>query len=399
MRLLSKTLIVAALSAMALPPAAVGQTIVTQDNLGVDWFAALPAADTRSGGTVLFGLGPGAPPLGQGSVGMTTDSTIAGPGQAKAQLFNYSYSAVANPTYGTPLSSITALSYWAYRSSSSTNSAAQTISLNIQVDYAGNGASFTTLVFEPVYQPGGVGAMLTNTWQLWDAFANGNAVWWSTAVIPGVCSFNCFVSWNTILANNPSATVRFAIGFNIGSGWVGQFSGAADALTVGVSGNSTTYDFEFALAPMAMKQKAVFDLQALLLTDDKKTVHSIEKAIKDLMKSLDPDLWVDDSHLTDKGKKVFEDERQAVQELMKVKPPTPIAGIIVSLVEADSKLAQIAIDEAIAGSGDPKHLAKAVEEFGKATDAANAGDYDKAIEHFKKAWHHAMKALNKPVEP
>ncbi len=140
----------------------------------------------------------------------TTDAN--GTSQAKAQLFNYSY-------IGTPLTQIDALSYWAYKSSVSTNSAAQTMGLNIEVDYVGDGSSFTTLVFEPVYNPG-QGSILTDTWQYWDAFDGGNAVWWSTNDIPGVCAFNCFVSWDTILAANPNAKIVGGLGFNVGSGWL-----------------------------------------------------------------------------------------------------------------------------------------------------------------------------------
>lgn len=207
--------------------------VVTADDVGVSWFPN----DTRSGGSNAFVSGPATPPLGSGSLQMTTDSSIAGSGQAKAQLFNYSY-------VGTALADIGALSYWDYRSSSSTNSLSQRVSINVEVDYVGDGSSFTTLVFEPVYQPGGAGALLTDTWQSWDAIDDGAGIWWSTRAIPGVCAFDCFVSWATILANNPNAKVSGGLGFNIGSGWVGAFSGNADALAVTVGADTTTYDFE-----------------------------------------------------------------------------------------------------------------------------------------------------------
>lgn len=207
-------------------------------DIGVNWYSSLPAADTRSGGTVSLVNGPGTAPMGCGSLQMTTTDAFSS-SQAKAQCINYSY-------IGTPISSINALSYYAYRSSVSTNSLAQTIGLNIGVDVNGPASGgFTTLVFEPVYQPGGVGAMLLNTWQYWDAFDGGNAIWWSSNTIPGVCGGGgCFVTWNTILANNPAAVIVSSIGFSIGSGWVGQYTGAADALTIGLPGNVKTYNFE-----------------------------------------------------------------------------------------------------------------------------------------------------------
>jgi hypothetical protein len=221
------------------PESALAATTITvkPTDVGVSWFTALPFADTRTGGSVSFVMGPATAPSGMGSLQMTsTDAN--GSSQAKAQ-------AVTGAYVGIPLNTITALSYYAYRDSTSTNSTAQTISLNIAVDYVGDGSSFTTLVFEPVYQAGGVGAMQLDSWQLWDAFNGGNGIWWSTKAIPGVPqAFTSYVTWNTIVTNNPNAKVVGIFGFNIGSGWAGQFKGAADALTVGISGTDTIYDFE-----------------------------------------------------------------------------------------------------------------------------------------------------------
>ena len=237
-KLLSVLIVIVFAITLFVPNSALAASTVTvkSSDVGVNWFKAQPIADTRTGGSVSFVMGPATSPLGLGSLQMTTTDANGG-SQAKAQ-------AVNGLLVDTLLNQITALNYYAYRDSTSTNSTAQTISLNMAVDFIGDGISFTTLVFEPVYQTGGVGAMQLNTWQLWDAFDSGNAVWWSTKPIPGVCDFNCFVPWSTILSNNPNAKVKGIFGFNIGSGWAGQFKGAVDALTVGVSGVDITYDFE-----------------------------------------------------------------------------------------------------------------------------------------------------------
>ena len=175
---------------------------------------------------------------------------------------------LTNSYVGTALSSIDALSYSTYRSSISTNSEAQNIALTLLVDYNGpdvTGGS-TTLIFEPVYQPGGVGAMKTDTWQTWDALQGGKATWWSTsdlpnpagpgfiacnpnvAVVPPGCADKLFVSLSSILDAYPSATIRAgvngSVGLAVGSGWAGAFTGYADALKIGIGGNTTTYDFE-----------------------------------------------------------------------------------------------------------------------------------------------------------
>jgi hypothetical protein len=394
---LAVTMVIAVtgLALIAGPVAAAGTVEVTQDNVGVDWFTA----DTRAGGAVTFVNGPATAPLGDGSAMFTTTDSMGGSSQAKAQLVNYGY-------IGTALADIDELSYSAYRSSSSTNSAAQTISLNIEVDYVGDGSSYTTLVFEPVYQPGGVGAMMTDTWQSWDAYAAGAAVWWSTKDIPGVCAFNCFVPWSTVLASNPSAKVVGFLGFNVGSGWVGDFSGNADALAVGISGDTTTYDLERAKLPAEAKDAVIDDLTDLLPTGDAKDDGKIAKAIEALVKSRAPELWIDDTTLDPKdGKKVFDEEKKAVKELMKVEN-TDVSGAVDAIVGADEGLAQKAIDDAQAAIDElvalgldadkaQKYLDKALEEFAKAADELADGKDDKAIDKYKKAWEYAQKAIEK----
>ena len=205
------------------------QEIVPPSSVGILWFTA----DTRPDGEVSFVNGPGEPPLGCGSLQMSLSLPTA-----KAQFFSYSY-------IGARLSIFNALSYWAYRQAGSTNHPAQTVSLNIEIDYNGDApGGFTTLVFEPTYQNGGMAEIPTDVWQQWDALNNGEAIWWSTKDIPGVCADSCFVTWTSILEANPDAVVTGGLGFNIGSGWSGRFSGAADALEIGIGRNTTTFNFE-----------------------------------------------------------------------------------------------------------------------------------------------------------
>jgi hypothetical protein len=223
-------------------PAAAGQTWST--------------AGTHTGGTVSLVRGPTAPPLGVGSLQMTTDAD-----PARGALLTNNYA-------GTLLSSFDALGYSTYRASISTNSEAQNIALTILVDYNGPDVAggSTTLIFEPVYQPGGVGAMKTDMWQTWDALQGGKAIWWSTsdmpnpsgpgfiacnpnvAVVPAGCGDKLFVSLSSILDAYPGATIRAGanggLGLAVGSGWAGEFTGYADALKLGIGGNTTTYDFD-----------------------------------------------------------------------------------------------------------------------------------------------------------
>ena len=70
--------------------------------------------------------------------------------------------------------------------------------------------------------------------------------------------------------------------------------------------------------------------------------------------------------------------------------------LILMLVKADSILARVAIDDAIAANGNPKEIEKAEKEMAKAEKDKKKGKYDKAINHYKKAWEHACKAMKSP---
>ena len=206
-------------------------TVVTEANVGVDWLIN----DTRYDGYVAIVEGPQTPPLGTGSLEMGSTAT-----QDKAQLFNYDH-------IGTLLADIDSIIYATYRDGSSTNPTAQYPAINIEVDFVGDGSSYTTLVWEPIYAYG-QSNLAVDTWQTWDTMAPSQTGfgggWWSTKNIPGVCEFNCFVDWDTIIQNNPNAKIKYGLGVNIGSGWNGIFIGAVDALAITVNGETTTYDFE-----------------------------------------------------------------------------------------------------------------------------------------------------------
>ena len=178
-----------------------------------------------------FVVGPDDPPAGVGSLRLQTPTAAD-----KVVLFNYDH-------VGTPLAGIDAMGYATYRDPASTAAASQVPSINLQVDYNGDApGGFTTLVFEPVYNLD-QGAVVAGEWQTWDAYDGGQAIWWSTRDIPGVCARDCFVTWETIVANNPDAEILGGFGVNQGSG-NGGLVAAADALTLGSAGQCVTYDFE-----------------------------------------------------------------------------------------------------------------------------------------------------------
>jgi hypothetical protein len=185
---------------------------------------------TRNAGNGTFRVGPGTAPSGVGSF-----ETVTPTGADKATLFNYDH-------IGTKLSTIDQISYYTYRTSG--GSPNQVPALNLEIDYNGPDVAggFATLVFEPVYNTN-QGVIQDGVWQFWDAYNGGQGVWWSTKNIPGVCAFDCFVSWSDIVAANPDATILGGFGINQGSGNP-ALTGASDKLTIGYGGDCVTYDFE-----------------------------------------------------------------------------------------------------------------------------------------------------------
>lgn len=194
---------------------------------------------TRNAGTGAFEIGPGTTPLGVGSLELRTPT-----GADKVFLFNYDQ-------IGTKLADINKIGYSTYREAGNDQ---QVTALNIEVDFNGpnNPGGFTTLVFEPVYNTD-QGAVTSGQWQTWDAFNGGNAVWWSTRDIPGVCAFTCYATWNQIVAANPDATILGGFGVNQGSGNLNLIANV-DALSIGTANGCVTYNFDPFRVPTTKEQ-------------------------------------------------------------------------------------------------------------------------------------------------
>ena len=152
------------------------------------------------------------------------------------------------------------------------------------------------------------------------------------------------------------------------------------------------------------KELIVGDLNSLLPTGDKKSDKEIGKAIKSVTKSTDEKFWNDDGNSLDdkKSKKVFDEEKKAVKSLMKAQKrgDVDVSSIILDLVGIDRQLASDVIDQIpddVTGKS-KKEKDKAVAELAKGDDKAGEGKFDKAIDHYKKAWKHAQMALKHDVD-
>jgi hypothetical protein len=198
-----------------------------------------------STGSQAFVDGPATPPLGVGSLAFT----IGTDGNSLEEIRRTDLSGVG-------LGQITTLTYSTYVSHF--GSGFQAPYLVLSVNNNGGTTIDDQLVFEPVYQTGtyiGVpvpnqGTVTLNTWQTWDAKIGG---WWTASSGTGGPPLVTLASY---LAAHPNAKIVNAAsglgGFLLltgggGAAWA-NFAGNADALTIGVNGANTTFDFEPRLA-------------------------------------------------------------------------------------------------------------------------------------------------------
>jgi hypothetical protein len=169
---------------------------------------------------------------------------------------------------------------------------------------------------------------------------------------------------------------------------------AGDAFYLSSSATSSIVVF----TAMSLKQDVLAEATALLAGATKPDANKLKDIVKNLTDSLDPSLWVDGNHVETKhGDQVFNNEKQAVQKLMDLLKNSSIPGatlqeMIDTLVHADRVLAEVALADAIAASGDPHKIAEAQQELAKAADELTKGHFDAAIDHYKSAWKDAEEA-------
>ena len=194
--------------------------------------------DNGNGGSGSFVTGPGTPPLGVGSAQLALTASTQG-------------YALGNSLDGdTALSSITSLSYSTYVQTGN-NTVAPALQLNIDSDLTDTNTAWQgRLVYEPYYTH----SVTDGIWQTWntqDNATNGSVGnWWfsngSLASLTG-CSQAAPCTWNDVLSKLPNAGISATapgVIFKAGSNWATPFTGNVDALTIGISGNDTTYNFE-----------------------------------------------------------------------------------------------------------------------------------------------------------
>jgi hypothetical protein len=153
-----------------------------------------------------------------------------------------------------------------------------------------------------------------------------------------------------------------------------------------------------------LKAGAIEALEALKPTGGNKLDKEIDKAIRNVERSLDENYWLGNLHLDSKhGHEVFSEEKRAtvrlVREMKKRKFPAELEddflALINMLLNADMMIAQTAIDDAIVAGADPDQIARAEEEMENAQEKRDEGEYTHVIDHYRKVWEHALKAIKK----
>ncbi len=183
-----------------------------------------------------FVNGPSNPPLGTGSVELTT----SGPSDGQIIKLPAVYQ-------GVKLADITTLKYSTYQATTNTSNVLA-IALQFDVDkdvtdtdnlYQGR------VVFEPYNNNNGVTVPL-GVWTEWDALIGK---WWlskshvkfsDNCLQSSPCTLTQLINLYPNIGIHPTGG---SVLFKAGSGWT-AFSGNVDALTIGVSTNTTIYNFE-----------------------------------------------------------------------------------------------------------------------------------------------------------
>ena len=121
-------------------------------------------------------------------------------------------------------------------------------------------------------------------------------------------------------------------------------------------------------------------------------------AILNLHNSLNPDYWIDQTHLQPKyGNAAMNEEKLAAKELGVIMDskkcpvdPAILEGFIDRILKSDRLLAIISIDEASLAGLDARKIAEALVTVTLGDEAAAAGHYANAVEHYRNAWRHVL---------
>lgn len=188
------------------------------------WLIYNDETDTIDNSLGSLVVGPGTPPLGNGS------AQISVAGSQRRNLATYQFS-------GTVLSTINTLRYSTYNPSAGNGGSANRSGyLHFNVDFNGTDTWQRRLV----YVPNQNGTVIQNQWQEWDAINGGAAMWaysgatWPVDGLPGTT----LKSWSSILAQYPGIRMRVTdsfFGIRVGEPYNDGYTENIDAVKFGTT--------------------------------------------------------------------------------------------------------------------------------------------------------------------
>jgi hypothetical protein len=160
-----------------------------------------------------------------------------------------------------------------------------------------------------------------------------------------------------------------------------------DAVVIGISvATNALEDIEYAKSLLAP-------------TGDEHTDKHLGKASEALDKALNPAYW--DGPDMVNSKKVFDNLKKALKEIEQARDHGALSAsdaddALAPLVQVARDVAAKALDDASVTPLKPKHLDHGLVKLAKGDERAADGDFDHAVDEYKKAWEEAAKAIKEP---
>ncbi len=222
--------------------AAPAQQVVSQATLTntpnlTSWFFYNDENDTINNAIGTFVKGPGTTPIGVGSAQISVSGT------QRRNIATYQFG-------GTLLANINELKFSTYNPSAGNGGPANRSGyLHFNVDFDGSNNWQRRLV----YVPSANGTVVQNSWQEWDAYNNGAALWsysgptWPAGVGGGGEPGTTNKTWNQILSQYPGVRILASdpfLGIRVGEPYADGYTENIDKFVFGTASATTVFDFE-----------------------------------------------------------------------------------------------------------------------------------------------------------
>lgn len=223
----------AAIAASGLTALAADTTKTVAPGSMAGWLFYQDVTDSVDPSLGAFVVGPGTPPLGVGSVQISTT------GSSRPNIATYQFA-------GVKLADITTLKFTTYNPSAGNGgSATRSGYLHFNADFDGSDSWQRRLVYVPRTN----GVVVQNTWQEWDAINGGAALWtysggaWPVDGVPGATP----KTWSQILTQYPGVRIRLTdsfLGIRVGEPYPDGYTENIDSFKFGTASGTTTFNFE-----------------------------------------------------------------------------------------------------------------------------------------------------------